>query len=41
MQSRGYRGEIYTLDEFRMTPRDWVALAAFVAVAALALWAGR
>ena len=41
MQSRGYRGEIYTLDEFRMTPRDWCALVAFIAVAALALWAGR
>lgn len=41
MQSRGYRGEIYTLDEFRMTPRDWLALVAFVAAAALALWVGR
>ncbi len=41
MQSRGYRGEIYTLDEFRMTPRDWFALVAFIAVAALALWVGR
>lgn len=41
MQSRGYRGEIYTLDEFQMTPRDWLAMVAFVAVAGLALWAGR
>lgn len=41
MQSRGYRGEVYTLDEFAMTPRDWIALAAFVATAGLALWLGR
>jgi cobalt ECF transporter T component CbiQ len=41
MQSRGFRGEIYTLDEFRTTPRDWLALVAFVAVAGVALWAGR
>lgn len=41
MQSRGFRGEIHTLDEFRATPRDWFALAAFVAVAGAALWAGR
>ena len=33
MQSRGYRGEIYTLDEFCMTPRDWLALAAFIGAA--------
>lgn len=40
MQSRGFRGEVHTLDEFAMTARDWLALAGFSAVAALALWAG-
>ncbi len=41
MQSRGFRGEIHTLDEFRMTAWDWLALAAFGAAAALALRLGR
>lgn len=41
MQSRGFRGEVYTLDEFAMRPRDWGALAAFFAVTVLALWFGR
>lgn len=35
MQSRGFRGEIHTLDDFRMKRRDWWALGIFVAVAAL------
>lgn len=41
MQSRGYRGEVYTLDEFEMTARDWLALAALAIIAGLALWFGR
>jgi cobalt ECF transporter T component CbiQ len=41
MQSRGFRGEVYVLDDFRMTPRDWAALAAFAALVAVAVWAGR
>ena len=41
MLSRGFRGEIYTLDDFRMQPQDWVALTGLLAVAALALWLGR
>lgn len=41
MQSRGFRGEVYTLDEFAMRPRDWLALAGFLAVAALAFYFGR
>ncbi|MBK9943914.1 MAG: cobalt ECF transporter T component CbiQ [Kouleothrix sp.] len=41
MQSRGFRGEVYTLDEFAMQVRDWLALAGFVALAALAFWLGR
>lgn len=41
MQSRGFRGEVYTLDEFRMRGRDWLALIAFIATAMLAFWFGR
>ncbi len=41
MQARGFRGEVYTLDEFQMRPRDWLALAAFLLLAGLALWFGR
>jgi len=40
MLSRGFRGEVYTLDEFQMRARDWAALAGFVALAALAFWLG-
>ena len=40
MQARGFRGEIYTLDDFRMAPRDWCALMAFVALATLAFLVG-
>lgn len=40
MLARGFRGEVHTLDEFRMRPRDWVALAGFVAAAGAALWLG-
>ncbi len=41
MQARGFRGEVYTLGEFRMRARDWGALAAFLAATALAIWFGR
>jgi cobalt ECF transporter T component CbiQ len=41
MQSRGFRGEVYTLDEFRMQRRDWFSLAGFVLAAGAALWLGR
>jgi cobalt ECF transporter T component CbiQ len=40
MQSRGFRGEAYTLHDFRMKPRDWLAGAAFVIAGALAFWGG-
>jgi len=40
MLSRGFRGEVYTLDEFQMRARDWAALAGFVVLAALAFWLG-
>ncbi|MDQ2731895.1 MAG: cobalt ECF transporter T component CbiQ [Armatimonadota bacterium] len=38
MQSRGFRGEVYTLDEFRMQRRDWAAAAAFAAAAFTTFW---
>jgi cobalt ECF transporter T component CbiQ len=41
MQARGFRGEVYLLDDFRMAPADWLALAAFAALATAAVWAGR
>ena len=41
MQSRGFRGEVYTLDEFIMRPRDWAALSGFAGVALLSIWLGR
>jgi cobalt ECF transporter T component CbiQ len=40
MQSRGYRGEHLTLDEFQMQARDWAAVVVIVALAASALWFG-
>ena len=36
--SRGYRGEVHLIDDFRTKPLDWAALAAFLTVAALALY---
>jgi cobalt ECF transporter T component CbiQ len=41
MLSRGYRGEVYLLDEFKAQPRDWLALVGFVVIAGLAFWFGR
>jgi energy-coupling factor transporter transmembrane protein EcfT len=41
MQSRGFRGEVYVLDEFRMQTRDWAALVLFAGLAGGAAWAGR
>ncbi len=41
MQARGYRGEVFVLDDFSMARADWAALAAFAAAAAVAVWAGR
>jgi cobalt ECF transporter T component CbiQ len=41
MQSRGFRGEVYTLDEFEMRQGDWLALAGFLLVAVAAAWLGR
>jgi cobalt/nickel transport system permease protein len=40
MQSRGFRGEVYVLDEFEMRQRDWMWLAVFFAFGAAAMWMG-
>jgi cobalt ECF transporter T component CbiQ len=41
MQSRGYRGDVFTVAEQRMLPHDYLAILAFAGVAALAIWLGR
>jgi cobalt ECF transporter T component CbiQ len=41
MQARGFRGEVYLLDDFRMKRRDWAAAGAFAALTATAIWMGR
>lgn len=40
MQARGFRGEMRTLDEFRMRPLDRLALALFAGIAAAAFFLG-
>jgi cobalt ECF transporter T component CbiQ len=41
MVSRGFRGEIRLLAEFRMRLRDYVSLAAFLSSGVIAVWLGR
>jgi cobalt/nickel transport system permease protein len=41
MQARGYRGEVFVLDDFLMARADWLALASFAAATVVAVWAGR
>jgi cobalt/nickel transport system permease protein len=41
MQARGFRGEVYLLDDFQMRRLDWAALTVFAALAAASIWAGR
>lgn len=41
MQSRGFSGEVRLLDDPRMSVRAWVALGAFLAIAAIAAWLGQ
>lgn len=41
MQSRGFRGEVDTLDDFTMRRSDWFALTLFVMLALLLFWLGR
>jgi cobalt/nickel transport system permease protein len=40
MQSRGFRGDVHVLVDFRMRPADYVALAGFVLIATGAIWMG-
>jgi energy-coupling factor transporter transmembrane protein EcfT len=40
MQSRGFRGEVYVLEEFEMSAKDWLGLAVFLTLGAAALWIG-
>lgn len=40
MQARGFRGEVYTLDEFALKPRDWFALLGFAAIAIITFYFG-
>ena len=40
MQARGFRGEVYTLDEFRLKHLDWCMLAAFVVITVAAFGMG-
>jgi len=41
MQSRGFRGEVFILDDFRMANRDWFASVMFAGMAAGLVWMGR
>jgi energy-coupling factor transporter transmembrane protein EcfT len=41
MLSRGFRGEVRLLTDFRLQPRDYVGLTAFIFTCCLAVWIGR
>jgi len=41
MQSRGFRGEVYILDDFRMRTLDWLAAIGFTGLTAGLVWMGR
>jgi len=41
MQSRGFRGEVYIFDDFRMKTLDWLAAAGFTGLTAGFVWVGR
>ncbi len=41
MQARGFRGEVYILDDFEMQARDWFALVAFATVTIVSILLGR
>ena len=40
MRSRGYQGEVYLLETFRMRSVDWAAAAVLLSAASAALWLG-
>jgi cobalt/nickel transport system permease protein len=41
MQSRGFRGEVYLLDDFAMQAADWCWLLSFFSIATAVIWVGR
>jgi cobalt/nickel transport system permease protein len=41
MQSRGFRGEVRVLSDFRMKPLDYAGLFAFFSASVVAVWMGR
>ena len=41
MQSRGFRGDVQVLSDFRLTLWDFVGLAAFLSAGGVAIWMGR
>lgn len=41
MQSRGFRGEVFMLDDFEMRGEDWGWLLLFFTVATAVIWVGR
>jgi energy-coupling factor transporter transmembrane protein EcfT len=41
MQARGFRGEVYILDDFRMQTLDWAAAIGFASLTATLVWVGR
>jgi cobalt ECF transporter T component CbiQ len=41
MLSRGFRGEVYVLDDFQISSRDWIMLAVFVVLALGGFYFGR
>jgi energy-coupling factor transporter transmembrane protein EcfT len=41
MLARGFRGEVYVLDDFKTARLDWIMLAVFVALASSAFYYGR
>jgi cobalt/nickel transport system permease protein len=41
MQSRGFRGDVFLVDDFQAKSLDWIALAVFLSLAVAAAWVGR
>ncbi len=41
MLARGFRGEVYLLEDLRLRWNDWLPLGALTAIAAAAIWFGR
>ena len=40
MQSRGFRGEVYTLDEFRLGRNDYIAIPIALVIIVSGIWFG-